>query len=339
MTLPIELPSSTARDRLTYDATVSRALVHRASVAEVFITDSIAAATNGIGRPEASFEVAAQLPRGHVIGEHAPAYDFLLIVEVMRQAGVFVAHQHLDVPLESAFIFKSMNYWVRSLEALRIGPRPAQVVIAMNVRPERNRAGRVLGFDFDGSVLVDGVRALEASGALTFVSRRAFAMLRAKGREHAKPGGPGTVFGIRPAPASPTTLGRRDRRNVVISEPTVGPRGTAQARLVVDTAHPHLFDHQLDHIPGNLQLEAARQVAVAAVARLHGLFPQELVVTRLRADFTDFAELDLGTVAAAQVDGVRHAKELGLLTVPVAVRLSQDDRTVSEVVVEIAQWH
>ena len=88
MTLPMELPSSTTRDRLTYDATVPRAMVHRASIAEVFVTDSVAAATNGIGRSEASFEVAAQLPRGHVIGERSAAYDFLLIVEVMRGEGL-----------------------------------------------------------------------------------------------------------------------------------------------------------------------------------------------------------------------------------------------------------
>ncbi|MFR9725303.1 ScbA/BarX family gamma-butyrolactone biosynthesis protein [Streptomyces sp. MS19] len=338
MTLPMELPSSTTRDRLTYDATVPRAMVHRASIAEVFVTDSVAAATNGIGRSEASFEVAAQLPRGHVIGEHSAGYDFLLLVEVMRQAGVYVAHQHLGVALDSAFIFKSMNYWVRSLEALRIGPRPAHVVVVLTVRPERNRAGRVLGFDFDGTVLVDGVRTLEASGGLAFIGRRAFGMLRAKGRDRAAAADRTAVLSSRLAPAAPATVGRRDRRNVVVTEPTVGPRGTAQARLVVDTEHPHLFDHQLDHIPGNLQLEAARQLAVAAVARLHGLFPSELAVTRLRADFTDFAELDLNTTATAQVDGVRHAKELGLLAVPVAVRVSQGEHTVSEVLIEVAQW-
>jgi hypothetical protein len=339
MTLPMELPSSTSRDRLRYEATVPRALVHRQSVAEVFITDSVAAATNGIGRSEASFEVAAQLPRGHVVGEHSASYDFLLIVEVLRQAGVFVAHQHLDVPLESAFIFKELSYKVRSLEALRIGPRPAHVVVVMNVRPERNRAGRVLGFEFDGTMLVDGVPALEGSGGLVFVSRRAFGVLRAKGRDSAHSSRSGPAPMSRLAPAPPAALGRRDPRNVVVTEPTVDPLGKAQARVVVNTAHPHLFDHQLDHIPGNLQLEAARQLAVAAVARLHGLFPDELVVTGVVGEFTDFAELDLTTTVTAQAGGVQHAKQLGLLSVPVGVRLLQGDRTVSDVQVEVAQWN
>ncbi|MDT0307368.1 AfsA-related hotdog domain-containing protein [Streptomyces sp. DSM 44917] len=338
MTLPMELPSATSRDRLRFDATVSRALVHRASVAEVFITDSVAAATNGIGRRDAAFEVAAQLPRGHLIGEHAPAYDFLLIVEVLRQAGVFVAHQHLDVELDTAFIFKTLSYRVISLEAMRIGPRPGEAVISMEVNADRNRAGRVLGFEFTGTLSIDGVPALEGSGALTFVSKRAFGMLRAKGRERVETATPGSALVSRLARSAPATLGRRDPRNVVITEPTVAPSGAALARLVVDTGHPHLFDHKLDHVPGNLQLEGARQIAVAAVARLHGLYPEQLVITALKGDFTEFAELDLSTSVHAQVDGVRHAKDLGMLSVPVEVRMEQSGSVVSRVTVEVAQW-
>ncbi|GAB2884678.1 ScbA/BarX family gamma-butyrolactone biosynthesis protein [Streptomyces mayteni] len=338
MSLPIKLPSASSRDRLRYDATVPRALVHRASVAEVFITDSVADATNGLGRSEAVFEVAAQLPRGHLIGERAATYDFLLIVEVLRQAGVFVAHRHLDVSLDSAFIFKSMNYQVRSVDALRIGSKPAQVVITLTVRPERNRAGRVLGFDFDGVMFVDDAPALEASGGLVFVSRRAFGMLRAKGRERVRQAAPGSTLVSRLAPAAPSTLGRHDPRNVVVTEPTVDPSGNARARLVVDTRHPHLFDHELDHVPGNLQLEAARQLAVAAVARLHGLFPEQLLVSELRAHFPEFAELDLATTVDARVGGVRQSGSVGLLSVPVDLVLEQSGSVVSEVALEVALW-
>ncbi|WP_168220624.1 ScbA/BarX family gamma-butyrolactone biosynthesis protein [Streptomyces sp. RFCAC02] len=338
MTLPMELPSSTDRERLRFDATVPRALVHRASVAEVFITDSIAAPGNRPGAAEAAFEVAAQLPRGHLIGENPASYDFLLIVEVLRQAGVFVAHRHLDVPLDSAFIFKEMHYRVRSLAALRIGARPAQVVIRMTVRPARNRAGRVLGLDFDGVLEIDGTAALQAAGGLTFVSRRAFDMLRAKGRERVRGADPGATLVARLAPAPPAAIGRRDPRNVVVTDPAVDTGGNALARVVVDTAHPHLFDHQLDHVPGNLQLEAARQVAVAAVARLHGLSPEHLVVTALGTTFTEFAELDLATTVLAKVGGVRQGEELGLLTVPVAVRTEQSGTVCSDVTVEVAQW-
>ncbi|WP_246890403.1 AfsA-related hotdog domain-containing protein [Streptomyces scabiei] len=85
-TAPVSPPAPEAE--LSYDATVPRTLVHRASIAEVFVTDS---AQTG----EDTYAVAAQLPRGHLIGEHSPAYDFTLLVEVVRQAGVLVAHRHM----------------------------------------------------------------------------------------------------------------------------------------------------------------------------------------------------------------------------------------------------
>ncbi|MFE0688891.1 secondary metabolite corepressor [Streptomyces sp. JH002] len=345
MTLPTQLPTPAPSDQLRYDTTVPRALVHRMSVAEVFVTDSAATGTDvpitpatDTGGGHLSFEVAAQLPRGHVVGEHSAAYDFLLLVEVLRQSGVLVAHRHLDVPLASAFIFMELGFSVRSLPALRIGSRPAHAVIQITVLPDRNRAGRVLGFSFSGALLVDGHTALEATGRLTFVSHRAFGVLRAKGRGQAPGGESALVLSPRLVPAEARSVGRRDPRNVVITEPTVDPSGNSMARLVVNTGHPHLFDHELDHIPGNLQLEAARQLAVATVARLHGLSPAALLVTDVAATFGAFAELDRTTTATAQVGGVRHAGDLGVIAVPVTVLLTQGSATVSEVTMEVAPW-
>ncbi|MFC3346801.1 ScbA/BarX family gamma-butyrolactone biosynthesis protein [Streptomyces echinoruber] len=322
---------------LSFNATVDRTLVHRASVAEVFVTDSVevpGSAAQGDG-PRA-YDVAAQLPRGHLVGEHPSAYDFLLLVEVLRQTGVVIAHRHMDVPLSSAFIFSALRYELLDLEAIRIGDRPAHAVTHVTARPETNRAGRVLGFEFGGVLDLDGVPTLRASGGLTFVGSRAYRMLRASGLERARTAAVPRTH--RPAPASPGAVGRRDVRNVVVTEPVVESGGEARAFLVVDTKHPHLFDHALDHVPGNLQLEAARQLAVAAVARSHGLSSQELLITSVRGRFTEFAELGLATRVTARVGGVRHAEELGTLTVPVEVRLSQDDTTVSEITLEVAQW-
>ncbi|MFJ9060935.1 secondary metabolite corepressor [Streptomyces sp. NBC_00111] len=331
--VPVVVPAPVP---LSFDSTLPRSLVHRASVAEVFVTDSVETGSPEPGATTRTFDVAAQLPRGHLVGEHPAAYDFLLLVEVLRQSGVCVAHRHLDVAIDSAFIFSALNFDVLSLEALRIGARPAQTVLHLSVRPETNRGGRILGFDFDIIVDLDGTPTLRASGGLTFVSRRAYGMLRAQGLGKARAASAARAH--RPAPAAPTTVGRKDVRNVVLTEPAVGVGGDASAFLVVDTAHPHLFDHQLDHVPGNLQLEAARQLAVASVARLHGLSPVDLVVTSVRARFTDFAELGLSTPVTAHVDGVQHAEALGTLTVPVEVRLGQGDSSVSEVNLEVAQW-
>jgi hypothetical protein len=55
-------------------------------------------------------------------------------------------------------------------------------------------------------------------------------------------------------------VGRALAADVVLAEPA--PGRTDRRRLRVDTAHPVFFDHPLDHVPGMLLLEAARQAAL-----------------------------------------------------------------------------
>ncbi|NYI05368.1 ScbA/BarX family gamma-butyrolactone biosynthesis protein [Allostreptomyces psammosilenae] len=312
---------------LSFDATVPRKLVHRAAVAEVFVTDS---AETGPDR----FDVAAQLPRAHVIGESSAFYDLMLLVEVGRQSGVLIAHRHYDIELDSAFIFRRLSMRVVDHDALRVGPKPAHVVVRLRPVPVRNKAGRVQGFSYTGTFLIDGRLAVEATGELLFVRRAAWKVLRTRGRGAALP-----ADGILPrfVPAAPASVGRQDARNVVLTEPTVGTEGTASALLVVDLTHPHLFDHPLDHVPGNLEIEAARQLAVAAVARINGMAPDSLVVTDVEADFGDFAELDRVTRVQAQLGQFLHDERLGVLSVPATVELKQNDKVMASIRLEVAQ--
>jgi hypothetical protein len=288
----LELGSLTASEnpavaRLRFESTVPRRLVHRDAVSEVFITDSTAVGEN-------EFVAAAQLPRGHYINENSALYDFLLLVEAGRQAAVVVAHRHLDVPLDAPFIFKFLRLDVLDPSLLRIGSRSANARVSMSVSAERNRAGRLRGFTFSDAMLsIDDKPAVALAGGLIFLMKPAFEALRSRGRA-------AKLARFRPVasrllPASPATVARREARNVVISEPTVWGDGKAEASLVVDVGHPHLFDHPLDHVPGNLQLEACRQLAIATVARWHGFDPASLVVLSASVDFDDFGELDLVT--------------------------------------------
>ena len=311
---------------LRYDSTVSRTLVHRTSVAEVFVTDS--AATG-----EESFVVAAQLPRGHLIGENAPLYDFTLLVEVVRQAGVLVAHRHLGVELGDAFIFRSLNLRTVELSRLRIGAVPAQVLVRMDVHPRRNRAGRIQGFTFTGTVELDGEVALAGDGALLVVSARAYQALRAK-RRTADPEQTLPRF----TAALPGAVGRQEARNVVITEPVTTGRSEVTALLVIDPSHPHMFDHPLDHVPGHLQMEAARQLAIASVARLHGLSATTLAVASIVTDFTDYAELDQITELRATVEAFLRQEDLRTLTVPVLVEVGQGGLPTTSLRIEVVQW-
>ncbi|MER5768689.1 ScbA/BarX family gamma-butyrolactone biosynthesis protein [Streptomyces sp. NPDC001985] len=326
---PKERPGEqSGKAALSYEATVPRALVHRTSVAEVFVTDSVRTG-------EDRFAVAAQLPRGHLIGEDSPLYDFTLLVEVVRQAGVLAAHRHLEVPLGSAFIFRDLHLHTTGFEALRIGPRPADLTIALDARPKRNRAGRLQGFGFTGEIVVDGRPALIGEGGLLILSRAAYRVLR--GRRQV-PDHPGFLL-PRFTAAEPSAVGRRDTRNVFITDPVAETEsGRFSAQLVVDTTHPHVFDHPLDHVPGHLQMEAARQLAVASVSRLQGLDPRTLAVASITTSFSDYTELDRITRLRATVEGFRWDERLRTFTVPVAVEALQEGRTTTALRLEVAQW-
>ncbi len=323
------LRSQAAEVELSYDATVPRALVHRASIAEVFVTDS---AETG----EEAFAVAAQLPRGHLIGEDSPSYDFTLLVEVVRQAGVLVAHRHLGVDHDAAFIFRDLSLRVTAFEPLRIGRRPADLRLDVAVRTKRNRAGRIQGFTFIGEVEVDGRPAMRGEGGLLILSKSAYRAMRSR---RPMPDNPGFLL-PRFTAAEPSAVGRRDARNVFVTQPVAdGEAGGFSSQLVVDTSHPHVFDHPLDHVPGHLQMEAARQLAVASVARLHGLDPHSLSVASIGTDFTNYAELDRITSLRATVGGFRSDEELGTFTVPVEVQAVQENTVTTAMRLEVAQWH
>ncbi|ANW21328.1 ScbA/BarX family gamma-butyrolactone biosynthesis protein [Streptomyces clavuligerus] len=316
-----------APEGLSYESTVPRALVHRSSVSEVFVTDSRQTG-------EDSFAVAAQLPRGHLIGE-GPLYDFTLLLEVVRQAGVLAAHRHLDVPLASAFILSDLSLRTMGFGPLRIGARPANVAVTLDARPKRNRAGRVQGFSFTGDIHVDGEPALIGQGGLLIVSKAAYRVLRSK---RLVPDHPGWLL-PRFTAAAPAAVGRRDERNVFITDPvSESDHREFFAQLVVDTSHPHMFDHPLDHVPGHLQVEAARQLAIASVARLHGLDPYSLAIASITTSFTDYTELDQITRLRATVDGLQWDEQLGIFTVPVAVEALQEGRTTTALRLEVAQW-
>jgi hypothetical protein len=314
---------------LTYDAAVPRQLVHRAAIAEVFVTDSVATGANG-------YQVAAQLPRGHSIGEHPELYDFLILVETVRQAGVLVAHSHLDVSMETRFIFRGLRLRVADLQQIRIGASPGKAIIHTTADPERTASGRLRGLAFRGGVEIDGQPAVEGEGRLLFVTKSSYEALRRRGRVQKL--ARQRVASLSFRPARPELVGRRNARNVVITEPSAMGGGQIRASLVVDRSHPYLFDHPLDHVPGNLSMEACRQAAIAAISREYGLAADSLVVVGADIEFGEFAEVDLITRVTAEVGELDHHERTGSPFAPVTVELSQAGATVATAQMQVAAW-
>ncbi|MFF6997576.1 AfsA-related hotdog domain-containing protein [Streptomyces sp. NPDC008313] len=112
------------RSRLSFLQPVPRHMVHRAAIAEVFLTDAVRTG-------EHSFLVAAQWPRDHAL--YSPgsdgASDPLLFMETIRQSLVYLAHAFYGVPLTHRFIGFGSEFEITDPAPLRIGGEPVPVVL------------------------------------------------------------------------------------------------------------------------------------------------------------------------------------------------------------------
>ncbi|MGW6685977.1 ScbA/BarX family gamma-butyrolactone biosynthesis protein [Streptomyces sp. NPDC054961] len=317
-TLLDAVPSPPPR-ALTYLSTIDRSLVHRAAVSEVLVTDLVATG-------DETFAAGAQLPLGHAyFGDHLRdpvSYDFLLLLEAARQAGVAAAHRQLGVSAETAFLVHNWSIELDDLDALAPGSRPGELELAGTVTPSAGRNGRLRGVGSSVALSIGGrpvgrtridVGASKSSdyGKLRFLQRRSEAPVTAD-------------LGVVPRPRAADTaaVGRRSALNVVLGEPVrTGGTGSAVSALVEPRfENASLFDHTYDHIPAMVLTEGARQLS-----HLAGV-PTGAAVVRCAAEFTRFAELDSPIVATATpapaAPGTGHPTEC-------AVEFHQEDAVVA----------
>jgi len=253
-------------------ATVPRQLVHRAAVAETFLTSW---KRTGAHR----FRLFAQWPRAHQlhVSPDRSAYEPLLVAETVRQCGALFAHAEYDAPLDHCFVLKELRLSTHP-EHLAVGAAPAEPVLDVTVFDVRHRAGRPAALRYDTVVRVGGERVATAHIAVSWISESVYRRLRG-GRTAA------TVSTLPMPPALPATaVGRALPADVVLAP--YDRSGRRQLR--VDTAHPVFFDHPLDHVPGMLLLEAVRQAARVRTAEPGSS-------ASFHAAFHQYAELDRPT--------------------------------------------
>ncbi|WP_405868234.1 MULTISPECIES: ScbA/BarX family gamma-butyrolactone biosynthesis protein [unclassified Streptomyces] len=256
----------------TLTATVPRQLVHRASVAETFLTGW---ARTGANR----FRLFAQWPRAHQlhVSPDRSAYEPLLVAETVRQCGALLAHAEYEAPLDHFFVLKELRFTTHP-EHLAVGAAPAEPVLDVRIFDVRRRAGRPTALRYDTDVRLGGERVATAHISVSWTSESVYRRLRG-GRTAA------TVSPLPIPPALPTTtVGRALSTDVVLAPPDRPGRW----QLRVDTAHPVFFDHPLDHVPGMLLLEAARQVTRTRTAEPGSS-------ASFHATFHQYAELDRPT--------------------------------------------
>ncbi|WP_393096828.1 ScbA/BarX family gamma-butyrolactone biosynthesis protein [Streptomyces sp. LN325] len=273
---------------MKFDRTLPRALVHRAAVAEVFLTDAER-------RGEDEVVLAAQLPRLHAfyddtLGARA-GHDPMMLLEACRQGIFVVAHRFLDVPLDHKFLLRTVEFEVLDAGPPAPGPFPADVVISARIEHRARGRSGVTGLRLRFTATVGNREVMTAGIDYSWMPPQHWTRLRTAQRGRLEL--PAVPIAPPVARIRPELVGRRDPANAVISPVRATADDGLTARLVPDTSHPVMFDHWVDHVPGMLELEAFRQMAIAAAVRAGVLLTPTARPVALHARFRSFAELDL----------------------------------------------
>lgn len=299
-------------------ATVPRHLARKRTTEQVFVT--------GASRDGDRLVALGDLPEAHLLFNDTAGrrHDALALAEFVRQAVEVLVRGVVGVADDCRCVLRSVRLDVVDPRALRIGEggSPAAVVVAAD-RVRRGLDG--VGHHVTGPVhcSVGGRPAARFSGGIAFLAPDTYDAVRAA-TGSTRTGPPrGSV-----TPAEPRTVGRQLRQNVLVGD-VAGPPRAATGR-VVPVRHPAFWDRPLDHYPGMAVAEAARQLAVGALATEAGVPAADLSVEGAALDFTSFAELD--SPPALSVTGWTDRPGGALLT----VTANQGGRTTSVCRFEIA---
>jgi hypothetical protein len=295
---------------LSWSRTVPREMVHRASVAEVLLTD---VREMGDGR----FTAAACWPRSHPTFPRGGAdlHSPLILVETLRQLGIYVPLRYFGVPPTSFLLISDLFFEMDTSAEPRAPYGATQVMCPLRVSEiRRGPDGAVTGLRLDMEFQAEGKTFARAGGGARFLDAVRYTSLRAEqlpADVRATPAASGRDDGHRP---DHRTLGVATALDVVVAHcvrgqdaqrvqardahgakaqgggghDADGHAGGAGVALLVspaDPRHPFFFDHATDHIPGMVLLEAARQ---AAALRSGGTLLRPTAGRLKAARFTEF---------------------------------------------------
>ncbi|GAA2634858.1 ScbA/BarX family gamma-butyrolactone biosynthesis protein [Paractinoplanes durhamensis] len=293
------------------DTTVEPSSIHRRHAATVFLTDVQPDGSDG-------FVAAAILPDGHAYysAHTAPAnrrLDPMLVLETCRQAHNYLAHTYFEVEADAAFILNRFSLRVAP-DAYTLMPAVGDGLLRMTLpAPTPQLLGRrTRGLAPSFALSLDGTPIGESDMTVGYLSAAAYRALRTRHRGGALITSDDLPPADRTGAVAPAIVGRIRDADVLLAD-LAGDR----ARLLVPVEHTGLFDHPLDHIPGTLFIEAARQFATA-------LSPPSMIMTSMNATFHAFAELDAPVSLTAVTRGgeiVVDACQAGRAVATVAVAL------------------
>ncbi|WP_072752817.1 AfsA-related hotdog domain-containing protein [Rhodococcus maanshanensis] len=270
-----------------------------------------------------------RLPRNHsYFSDHrgtAATYDPMLLIEVFRQVAIYYAHTFAGADRSQKFIFGSADFEIIDRETFRIGTCPGHCTIIAEVVNEKTRDGVVTGLTLEMTAYIEGKVAAREAMAYQWMPAEVWTRIRCRGRNSLGLPDMHEIPNATPvARMRPGAVGRHNPRNAILANPTFDT-AEISAVTVIDTNHPSLFDHALDHVPGMLQFEAARQIAMAAANASLGLDTNRMVMHQLEISFEKFGEFELETIAHAVVETDPDGKG----AVIAAIRITQGDEAIA----------
>ncbi|WP_399895573.1 ScbA/BarX family gamma-butyrolactone biosynthesis protein [Streptomyces sp. BBFR51] len=253
-------------------------LVHKRDSGEVLLASWLRPA-------DEEFLIDAAWPRQHTF--YAPQqghFDPLLAIEAVRQSIPLISHAGYGAAKDDRQSWQSLRYSLNA-SALAIPEQDERIPVLMHAvcTPGRRRSTRLAGLTMSvalrrGDTSIGSVHTAFHNHSLPLYHRLrggTYADLEATTKRAAA--------NPLPQPCTPATVGRAHHADVVLS-PTATPR---KNRLRIDLDHPILFDHPVDHAPGMLLLEAARQAAHTVAG------PRPMVAVAMDVAFNRYTELDV----------------------------------------------
>ncbi|UQX05351.1 ScbA/BarX family gamma-butyrolactone biosynthesis protein [Streptomyces sp. RerS4] len=309
MLISTERPAP-VRSALT--TTVAKEYVHRAALSDVFLTGCTSTG------PDA-FTIDAQWPRCHgfYVCDRG-LYDPMLLCETIRQTLPLLTHTAYGVPFGHQLSWSRLRYAVNP-HAMRVERTPAELQLHVNCTNITYRRGLPVALSMHYEITRGETLLAVASTVFHCHAPAVYQRLRA-----GRAGTSGFWAMPDPTPALSPALCRRDRPDDVVLSPTAD---ADRWRLRVDPTHPVLFDHPVDHVPGMMLLEAARQAAHASAPEGGAWWPASMNITfRRYVEFTSPC-----WITAEPVPPQTEGRDKGLRVTAV-----QDEAPVFEATVAVA---
>ncbi len=214
------------------------------------------------------------------------ATDPLHLAEFIRQGVEVISRALLDVPFEHTFILKKTKLTLDPLfERADDYAELDHFVVVPKSQVRRRGDGTAYAADGPFACMAEDQHIATYEGTVAFLQPEAYKSTRG-GDDAPEYGDPqGWV-----EPLDPVCVGKRKIENVLIGAAARHEQG--MTALLIPQARPPYFDRPLDHYPGMMMAEAARQLTVLMAYLNSDVLPDQVHVTSIEMDFKSFAELN-----------------------------------------------